>query len=97
MLKIGELEEIQKDLFAKYSDIKKDRIVIGMGTCGIAAGAEEILTAVKKELKNLNLNDIEISITGCLGICAEEPIMEIRTNNERYIYCLLYTSPSPRD
>ena len=86
MLKIGDLTEIQKDLFDKYSGMEKDRIIIGMGTCGIAAGAEEILSAVKKELKILNLNDTEISITGCLGICAEEPIMEIRTDNKRYIY-----------
>ncbi|KXS47737.1 MAG: NADH-quinone oxidoreductase subunit F, partial [Halanaerobium sp. T82-1] len=86
MLKIEELEEIQKGLFDKYSGIKKDRIIIGMGTCGIAAGAEEILKTAQKEIKKLNLKDIEISITGCLGICAEEPIMEIRTNNERYIY-----------
>lgn len=86
MLNIKELESIQKDLYNEYSDIKKDRIIIGMGTCGIAAGAEEILTAVKKEIKKLGLNNLEISITGCLGICAEEPIMEIRTDNKRFIY-----------
>jgi NADH-quinone oxidoreductase subunit F len=49
------------------------RIVIGEGSCGIAAGAEK----VRKSLLNCNLGDIEVSITGCIGMCYLEPIVDI--------------------
>ncbi len=86
MLTQEELSGIQKDLEKKYSGIEKTRIVIGMGTCGIAAGAEEIWSAAENELKKQNLNNIELDHTGCIGICAQEPLMEIRTEDDRYIY-----------
>ena len=49
------------------------RIVIGQGSCGIAAGAEK----VKKALLNTNINAESITITGCIGMCWLEPIVDI--------------------
>ena len=49
------------------------KIVIGQGSCGIAAGAEK----VRKALLNTNLNAGDISITGCIGMCYLEPIVDI--------------------
>ena len=86
MLKSQDLLEIQKELDKKYSGIEKTRIIIGMGTCGIAAGAEEIWSAAEKELTKQSLSEIELDQTGCIGLCAEEPLMEIRMENQRYIY-----------
>ncbi len=86
MLKSQDLLEIQKELDKKYSGIEKTRIIIGMGTCGIAAGAEEIWSAAENELTKQSLSEIELDQTGCIGLCAEEPLMEIRMENQRYIY-----------
>ncbi len=60
------------------------RITIGMGSCGIAAGAEEIYdTFLEHSKKN---NDIEIVKVGCIGICQYEPLVEIYKDNERTTY-----------
>lgn len=53
------------------------RIIIGMGTCGIAAGAREILKAVLEEKEKRDLN-ISITQTGCIGMCEKEPLMDVK-------------------
>ena len=55
------------------------RIVIGQGSCGIAAGAEK----VKKALVNSNINSADISITGCIGMCYLEPIVDIYDDSNK--------------
>ena len=55
------------------------RIVIGQGSCGIAAGAEK----VKKALVNSNINCADISITGCIGMCYLEPIVDIYDDSNK--------------
>src|ERR1035437_823713 len=52
-------------------------ITIGMGTCGIAAGARETLQAFQGELKRLKLN-AELASTGCIGVCVKEPLVDIQ-------------------
>lgn len=53
------------------------RVVVGMGTCGIAAGARETMLAVIDELKKRHKMDVTVSETGCIGLCVKEPIMEV--------------------
>lgn len=53
------------------------RVVIAMGTCGIAAGAREVLLAVMEELEQRGLHDVTVSQTGCRGLCEREPMMEV--------------------
>jgi len=52
------------------------KIIVGMGTCGIAAGAREVMHAIMEELAK---NDIEANVTtvGCIGMCAQEPLVDI--------------------
>ena len=52
------------------------RISVGLGSCGIAAGAENVFRSLKKEARKKNL-DISISKTGCLGFCGEEPLINL--------------------
>ncbi|MDD4550353.1 MAG: NADH-ubiquinone oxidoreductase-F iron-sulfur binding region domain-containing protein, partial [Syntrophomonadaceae bacterium] len=69
----------------------KVRIVIGLGTCGIAAGGEKIWTTVEEELDNLGL-DVEMVATGCIGMCYAEPIMEVQIPGKpRILYGYLNT------
>ncbi len=54
------------------------RIVVGMATCGIAAGARPVLNTLVEEVNNNNLGDkITVSQTGCIGLCQYEPIVEV--------------------
>ena len=53
------------------------RIIVGMGTCGIAAGARPVLTAINAEVVKRNLKNITVTQTGCIGICEQEPLVEV--------------------
>ncbi len=53
------------------------RIVVGMATCGIAAGARPVMNTLLETLKSNNINDVNVSMTGCIGICRLEPIIEV--------------------
>ncbi len=54
------------------------RVVVGMATCGIAAGARPVLNAFVEEINNANLSDkVTVSQTGCIGICQFEPVVEV--------------------
>ena len=54
------------------------RVVVGMATCGIAAGARPVLNTFVEEVNNQNLSDkVTVTQTGCIGICQFEPVVEV--------------------
>ena len=54
------------------------RIVVGMATCGIAAGARPVLNAFVEGVSEASLTDkVQVTQTGCIGICQYEPVVEI--------------------
>ncbi len=53
------------------------RVVVGMATCGIAAGARPVLSAFVNEIEKRHLKGITVSQTGCIGMCQYEPIVEV--------------------
>ena len=55
----------------------KTRVLVGMATCGIAAGARPVLTAIVDEVAKRDLSDIMVTQTGCIGICQYEPVVEV--------------------
>ena len=66
------------------------RIVVGMATCGISAGARPVYNAFIDEVAKRNLTNVKITRTGCLGMCKLEPIVEIYApNKEKVTYCHL--------
>ena len=58
------------------------RINVHMGTCGIAAGARGILTAVMKEIESRGLLDVIVTNSGCAGLCSQEPMMTVEVLGE---------------
>lgn len=60
------------------------RVVIGMATCGIAAGARPVMNAFIEELAKRKINNVSVTMTGCMGMCRLEPIVEIadKDNNK---------------
>lgn len=53
------------------------QVIVGMGTCGIAAGARETMKAVLNFIESENLQNILVTQTGCIGLCEQEPILQV--------------------
>lgn len=69
---------VKSDLARRDTEGKNVQIIVGMGTCGIAAGAKETLDAFVKELDAKGLGETTIiRQTGCMGLCANEPTVEV--------------------
>lgn len=90
MKSLKELEAIRNKTLAQIDIRKKGegtRVVVGMATCGIAAGARPVLSAFVEEVSKRNLADVTVSQTGCIGACRLEPMVEIFTpGNEKVTY-----------
>ena len=76
-----ELLEIRNKTLNQMN-LRKDRdegirVVVGMATCGIAAGARPVLNAFMEEVNKRGLSNVTITQTGCIGMCRLEPIVEI--------------------
>jgi len=58
------------------------RVVVGMATCGIAAGARPVLSAFVEKVAEKKLENVTVTQTGCIGICQYEPVVEIYENGK---------------
>ena len=81
MKSLAELQAIKertlKAMTARNDSEDATRIVVGMATCGIAAGARPVMNAFTEELARRTLNNVTVSQTGCIGMCQYEPIVEV--------------------
>lgn len=91
MNKIKSIEELQKirqsaqdRLNLRSTADSEDKIIIrvGMATCGIASGARETMSAIIDELSKQDINNVSVTQTGCMGYCADEPIVEVVFNDK---------------
>jgi (2Fe-2S) ferredoxin len=62
------------------------KIIVGMGTCGIAAGARETLNTFVQEVAEQSIEGVSVTQSGCVGLCDREPIVEVQHGAERTIY-----------
>lgn len=90
-----ELEEIRKKTLETIN-VRKDRsgtrVVVGMATCGIAAGARPVLVSIMDEVKKNDLSDVVVAQTGCIGMCRLEPIVEVYKPGEDKVTYVKVTS-----
>ena len=91
MKSLEELMAIKKkmqDKVAVRTSNGSTRIVVGMATCGIAAGARPVLNAFVEGVSEAGLSeDVIVTQTGCIGICQYEPVVEIYTGeDEKFTY-----------
>ncbi|MGN0785664.1 MAG: (2Fe-2S) ferredoxin domain-containing protein [Candidatus Aphodomorpha sp.] len=84
MKSLAELQAIREKMKSRVSlreGHQAIRIVVGMATCGIAAGARPVLNTLVEEVNRLGLTDTAtVTQTGCIGICRLEPIVEVYEN-----------------
>lgn len=83
MTTIKSLEDLKKlrEQALQKRDVKRAegtaQVIVGMGTCGIAAGARETMKAVLDAIEQEGLTGILVTQTGCIGMCEKEPIMQV--------------------
>lgn len=81
MKSLAELQAIKdrmKDKVIIREGVNDIRVVVGMATCGIAAGARPVLNTLVEEVNKEGLSDkVTVSQTGCIGLCQLEPIVEV--------------------
>ncbi len=70
------------------------KIVVGMGTCGIAAGAREVMQAILAELARRDI-EATVATTGCAGMCAYEPLVDVEQAGRRVTYGKMSPSKVP--
>ena len=90
MKSLAELQAI-RDRAKAQLDLRKEnpnaaRVLVGMATCGIAAGARPVLNAFTEEIAKRGLTDsVTVTQTGCIGICQYEPVVEIEVPGEEKV------------
>ena len=89
MKSIEDLKKIREQIQDKIvvrSGSGKMRIVVGMATCGISAGARPVLNTLVEELDASDLKDkVIVEQTGCIGICQYEPVIEVYTGEDEKV------------
>ncbi|MBQ4076007.1 MAG: (2Fe-2S) ferredoxin domain-containing protein [Clostridia bacterium] len=82
MKSLAELEAIRQKTLSRINLRKEDeseavRVVVGMATCGIAAGARPVMLGFMDEISKRGLNHVTVSQTGCIGMCRLEPMVDV--------------------
>ena len=81
MKSLAELAQLREKTLAKINLRKEDdnaiRVVVGMATCGIAAGARPVMKALMDEIEKRGVANCTVTQTGCIGVCRLEPIVEV--------------------
>ncbi len=84
-LKLEDLARIREE--ARRSTLLREgagrvKITVHMGTCGIAAGARNVMQAVLEQIEQRGLDDVLVTTSGCAGLCSREPMMTVEVRGE---------------
>ena len=89
MKSLAELQAIRDKARAsvniRESAEAETRVLVGMATCGIAAGAKPVLNAFVEEVAKRDLKGVMVTQTGCIGICQYEPVVEVVTHGQEKV------------
>ena len=80
---------MKSQIVVRDKDTSNDiRIIVGMATCGISAGARPVFNTLMDEVANRQLSNVKVVRTGCLGMCTLEPIVEVlEPGKDKVTYC----------
>ena len=101
MKTLAELQAIKERMQSKVvlrEGSSEKRVVVGMATCGIAAGARPVLNAFVEQVNAQNLSgDVTVTQTGCIGICQYEPVVEVfEAGKEKVTYVKMTAEKAAR-
>lgn len=94
MKSLQELQAIRDRMKTNISTTRDNseasvRVVVGMATCGIAAGARPVLNAFNEEIAKRNITGVMVGQTGCIGVCQYEPVAEVFEGDKKTTYVKL--------
>jgi len=101
MSQLNNLEELQQlcEEVRRTERVRRETstvITVGMGTCGIAAGARETLQAIEEELNKRQIDALVVT-AGCIGVCVREPLVDIQqAGGSRIVYANVQPAMVPR-
>jgi len=101
MPKLKSLEDLKRVREQAQADLKirtetTTKFIVGMGTCGIAAGARETMHAILEELSKREI-DAHVTTVGCIGMCSKEPLVDVeQAGQPRITYCNVHPDMVPR-
>jgi len=72
----GIAEKIKRTMLLREGECRI-KVIVHMGTCGIAAGARNVMKALTEELEKSGAKDVLLSISSCAGLCSREPMVTI--------------------
>ncbi|MDK2857837.1 MAG: NADP-reducing hydrogenase subunit HndB [Verrucomicrobiota bacterium] len=78
-------DEKKRQMTQRSAEGKRGEVTIGMGTCGIAAGAKIVFDAFLDEMEKAGITDVTIKQTGCMGLCFSEPTVEVSCNDMPHV------------
>ena len=78
-------EKMKANVNVRQENADGTRVMVGMATCGIAAGARPVLAAFVDEVGKRQLSDVMVTQTGCIGICQYEPVVEVLVPGEEKV------------
>jgi NADP-reducing hydrogenase subunit HndB len=79
---LAKIREKTKSLMTIREGEGRARVTVHMGTCGIAAGARDIMDALLEEISQADIQDVIVTTSGCAGLCGAEPMMTIEFKNQ---------------
>lgn len=89
MKSLEELDRLREKLQQQMQTRAGDHdisVAVSMSTCGIAAGARDVVKALMEELKEQNLGGVALTQTSCVGLCQHEPLIEVNRGGEKTTY-----------
>ena len=85
LAELAAIREKMKDKVVLREGSGNKRIVVGMATCGIAAGARPVMLEFVEELKRRGLENVTVAQTGCIGMCRLEPMVEVYVKDQEKV------------
>ena len=90
-------EKMQGKMGIRHDSETEIKVVVGMATCGIAAGARPVLAAFTEELAKRGQNHVAVSQTGCIGICQYEPVVEVYEKDKEKVTYVKMTADRAKE
>ncbi|MGN1095929.1 MAG: (2Fe-2S) ferredoxin domain-containing protein, partial [Eubacteriales bacterium] len=95
---LAAIKEKMKSKVALRNGEKETVIAVSMGSCGISAGARDVLAAFVEAVDNENLTDkVSVIQTGCIGLCDVEPVVKVHTSDGADVTYIKMTAERARD
>ncbi len=79
---LNKISQQAKDTICLRQGDAKCRVIVHMGTCGIAAGARTVIAALMKEIEEKNVQEVILTTSSCAGLCSREPMMTVEVKDQ---------------